>query len=517
MSVISIRSVTKVLPSCDVPGQCIDRGQLAQMVKDSLGVRSYLRFLPTKGGKRFRELYKELPENININGPKQKFIVKSNAPGSSSKQHYDPAVELGVAALRKLVTGKKVDLEQVDSLYVASTTARAGDPTLSKRILSKLQKEGITSKNKDISREILEGWHNETISEGCVGWLKTLERANDRMELGKSKTAIILAIAVNSIYRDPRKFYEQINYADGCAATVVSKEEEPQGKICFAKERNIIDEEDRVVHNYSNPPDETNLDKIYKLFTLDINGYLRSKEIAKLIAEHCAEYTLSELLENLPVSINSLDHLFFPQINNGFLDKIEINIFLHIRDEIGLTKDIRSELKPLIDNYCKDLINTKKVDIIEPCRCFFNVIKAREKDLRGEKEFLFNQFYKSLTDKEKDLFDFMSHFHKINFLSYDEFGYTGVASIPLGIAHAKENTNFDLHLSPYGIVSATLGINICGAVGNPFEAYSRKPFLDLINHSYHRQEEEVIPNVGDPVQNLLKRNLAFCQTKFTKI
>lgn len=425
-----------------------------------------------EAAKGMRKFVSNLPEAIDDSGFVEKFIVDQ-----SSRE--DPALELGVAAVKKLLKDTDIDPADIGYLYVACTSARMQDPPLSNRILWRLVRDRI------VPKEVAEcngsgdiGWIPDDLGRGCVGWVRVAQRIEREMLLNhflgvKNKAAIAVAIGVNSMHMVGNNPHEIITYGDGAGAGLFELNDDNLSAFLSSAIRTKLSDADRVLHPYPGtvPEPDSIQEMIGRYFA---SNFISSTKVAKTLSEE-VPVLLSSLLEKNGLTLDALDHVVISQTSSSVLDIITVRLGADFikREKLNLkVEEIRPELRRLIEDHfpkSKEINKSERKRKFALCNYFLKVIESKR-----DEEVIFD----ALKEDEQKLFIFlMELYYKIP-RYYSKHGYTGVASIPMAIAQGVEEKKIDLS-HPMAWIGTGLGINIEGALSVDRVNGKRKGALDL--------------------------------------
>ena len=494
MSISALTAISMARPGIEARGRVASANEIEAMVRKEFGFsRRWLASWGALNGvpllKRLpgvhyattpREFLKHLHSNIEASGIKQKFAIDTSIrydPESPQlKIPYDPAVDLGVVAVTKLLKETRIDPREIGGLFVACTTANSGDPPVAELIVSKLIRDGIVKKDhvERKSPDSLIGWDTMTYVKGCVGWIQLMEEIEKEMQSNswkgeKNKPIIGLAIAANGMHMNGANPHEIIAYGDGSAAGLFVPREDNSGPLVFGKLVSVLSEAHRVVHPFKEPKLKW-FERIQQHFT---SNYMASKKAAHIISEKIPEY-LDTFLEQNGLDFDAFEHIIISQTSKGILDKTIIKLAESFiaRQGLGLDSNkIRPELKRTLDEVFSlisvDTSTFKGRNLL--CNYFMKLIETNH----GE------SFLSSLTPNEAKLYNFMDLLFKSIYRVYDRHGYTGVASIPMAIAQGIEDGDIALD-HPMLMVGSGLGINVQGIM-SPQPSYKRDRTDPIIN------------------------------------
>ncbi len=460
MSISALKAITMVRPGIEVRGKVINANNIESIIIQQLGLTrriiaslgaltSKVPLLNKLGivevGTNLRRFIKSIGENIDVSGIKQKFIydhsIVYDPDCKSEKILYDPAVDLGAVAVKRLLEQTKIHPKEIGELYVASTTFNSADPPLSDRIVAKLIRDGVLKKNDvEKSSNGNAGWATKTIVEGCTGWIRLVETIENDMQLKQfqgrvNKYAIGLAIGANSIHVKGNNPHELLAYGDGAAGGLFIPQKDNSGPFTIGPLRHLMSQADLVIHPFMETSNRSLKERIREYFS---SNYIASRKVAKIIAENVPEYLDTVLKEN-ELQIDELDLIIISQTSKGILDKTVITLaekFIE-RQNLALKPNIiREELKTIIENYYGNLekeFEKKKKSIL--CNYFLKTLELNSQE---------NKIYQFLNSDEKKLFDFMMLLYSTVYRVYEKHGYTGVASIPMAIAQGVEDKVIEL-------------------------------------------------------------------------
>ena len=207
---------------------------------------------PFEVANHYGDFLDDLPRYIAESGVREGYIfdtsIKYDPDYRTQKIPYDPAVDLGATAVRRLLTETKIDARDIAGLYVACTTFNTADPPIGDRILTKLVRD------KNLPKEHVEsdvkrgkpGWFTKTIPEGCVGWVRLVDEIERDMELNshhgqKNKYVIGVAVGANSIHLTGKNPHEIISYRDGAAAGLFIPKDDNSGPFIVGPKVKVID------------------------------------------------------------------------------------------------------------------------------------------------------------------------------------------------------------------------------------------------------------------------------------
>ncbi|OGI18744.1 MAG: hypothetical protein A3B68_03635 [Candidatus Melainabacteria bacterium RIFCSPHIGHO2_02_FULL_34_12] len=407
------------------------------------------------------DFIKRLPEYIEIAGIREKYTVDN-----SSK--HDPLEDMGVYLIKKLIEENGLDVDQVDALYVATTTSRANDPPITSRILSRLSNEN----RGKYPAEVLEKWKTKVIAEGCVGSVKALDEIERDMFLKKANVAIVLYLANNSMHMKGNNPHEIINYGDGGAGMLIVSSDDSSGPLVFGTENFKLTQAAAVTHNMKRPENISLWARVLEHFHSNV---VSSKKVAKDISNRVPPYML-ELMKSSRTSINDYNHIFLSQTSAGVVKRIELAIAEDYGTSIGIERLTRKGSENIYDYFYKLVDSGKQVD---------------------------SDIYEALNDTERNLLEFMMLLHDTVVRVYQIHGYTGVASIPMALAHYVKEGLVDLDKDNLLLVASGLGGKIQGAnmlnskVKQPHPA---KPIL------IEKPNPETIESLGDNDGHSSNRN-----------
>lgn len=468
MSISALKAITMARPGIEARGTVVGPRDIENTIIRGLGFQrrlisklGLLKRVPlinrlglVKASSALREFIKGIQDNIEASGIKQGFVCDHSLiydPDCKLRKiPYDPAVDLGSVAIKRLLDQTKIDPKEIGALYVACTSFNSADPPLGDRILAKLIRDGVI-KEKDFEANGTNGnspWVTKTIAEGCVGWIRLVEEVERDMQLkqlqgGVNKYALGVAIAVNSIHINGINPHEIIAYKDGAAAGLFIPRKDNSGPFIIGPLKQLPNHADLVVHPFKVPR-----------ALASVSNYVDSRKVAKIIAENVPEY-LEKFLEERDFQVTDLDHIIISQTSKGILDRtvIELSETFIKKQNLNLKPNqIREVLKKLIEIRFGDLekeFETKKRSILS--NYFLRVVETNQ----GAK------IYEYLNNDERKLFDFMMVLYNSIYRVYDKHSYTGVASIPMALAQGVEDKVIELN-HPMLWLGSGLGIKFQG-------------------------------------------------------
>ena len=367
-----------------------------------------------------REFIKKLPYYIQISGIKEKYTLDN-----SSKQ--DPLLDMGVYLVKKLMADNGLNADQIDALYVSTTTSRANDTEIATRLQEKLW----LMDNKSFPRTVIEKWKTKVIPEGCVGSINMMEEIENATSTGEIKTVIALSLANNSIHMKGNNPHEIITYADGGGGMLIISTNNAPGTISVSPLKKNLRHATAVTHNMKEAKGKGLRERIESYFTSNI---LDSKKIALDISNRVPSYTL-ELMNSNQTKVNDFNHIFFSQTSANVIKRIEITIAEDYGKSIGVQNPQKGS-EGIYDYFYKLVDSGKPID---------------------------TAIYQALPDNERNLLEFMILLHDTVVRVYQIHGYTGVASIPMALAHYVEEGLFDLEKDNALFVASGMGGKIQGA------------------------------------------------------